>query len=284
MRQFSLGKSNAEETTTYTATVRRFEFYIAFLARRLHFSYIDLLHFHLQDCIAQQDAILKDYEDVISRLATGNDTAVDLKLKPSTYGPISHRLRKARLKELRLTVRRKESEMRAIRREILAVRAGKRDSLLLASRPSSNAMETEESNINEEEETDTQDTQSTTKEKLQMLVSKLSGMKMAKPFLHPVSAEQVPSYASIIKNPMDLGTISSQIEDGTITTPYQCLRAILLMCKNGAVFNPPGTEMHNTSNKIRDTAVSEAEAIFGSGSNEGTSESGRPSRSRSKHL
>jgi len=189
---------------------------------------------------------------------------VDLKLKPTTYAPISHSLRKIRLKELRASIRRKEAEIRATRREVEAVRSGKRDDALIRSRSTALAALTRSDDKSvKEEDVSADDKGESVKQKLLTLLENISSMKFATPFRTPVLPEEVPTYATIIRKPMDLSTITSQVEDGTITTRYQVMKAIMLLCKNATTFNPPDTEFHNSAIKLRDHAIHEADAIFG---------------------
>jgi hypothetical protein len=249
-----------------------------------HFSLLTSLSdepksFQPKECVAQQDKLIKDYEDVLKKLLAPNETMVDLKLKPSAYAPISANLRKERLKELRKTIRRRESEIRAVRREIEAVRKGERDGRLNEVRAAMLGIEVEEAMKVEVESTVTSDKM---KEKMLMLTSKLIASKISKPFRLPVSAEAVPTYATIIKKPMDLGTITAQIEDGTIQTRFQLVSSILLMCKNATTFNPPGTDLHAMALKLHDLTLQEADTIFGPTKTAGGKE--RTTRSRASKI
>lgn len=218
------------------------------------------LSFGAQECISQQDKLLKDYEDVLKKISGSNEQVVDLKLKPTTYAPISHSLRKLRLRELRASIRRKEAEIRATRREIEAVRGGKRDEKLIRYRTAALEAAKDDKHVQEESG---EETAETTKQKLLTLLENVSGMKFAKPFRLPVSPEEVPTYASIIRNPTDLTAIKTHVEEGTISTRYQLMKAIMVLCKNATTFNPPDTEFYNSAIKLRDYAIHEADSIFG---------------------
>lgn len=50
-------------------------------------------------------------------------------------------------------------------------------------------------------------------------INTVSRMGSAKPFLEPVSEEEVPDYPLIIKHPMDLGTIRANIRNGVYAAP-----------------------------------------------------------------
>ena len=193
-------------------------------------------------------------------MSGSNEKLVDLKLKPMTYAPISQSLRKLRLKELRASIRRKEAEIRATRREIEAVRGGKRDAQLIQYR--SEALEAvKEEKVTQEE--NGEETKDAIKQKLLTLVENVSAMKFAKPFRSPVMPEEVPTYAAIIRKPTDLGAIKVQVEDGTIASRYELMKAMMLLCKNAMTFNPPDTEFYNHAMKLRDYAIHEADALFG---------------------
>lgn len=189
-----------------------------------------------------------------------SETAVDLKLKPSTYSHISSSLRRLRLKELRNTIKSQEADIRRIRREIQAVRGGQRDSTFAQVRATALGVTVDEMHANDAEESKSG---AELKAKLLELLEKLSSSKPAKPFLEPVKAEDVPTYHTIIKKPLDLGTITSQIENGTLATRYEVMFCVMLMCKNAMTFNAPGTEIYNTANRLKELAIEEADAIFG---------------------
>lgn len=185
---------------------------------------------------------------------------MDLKLKPTTYSHISSSLRRLRLKELRNTIKDKEADIRRLRREIKAVRGGERDATFAQVRATALGATVDEMRENDAEESKNS---AELKSKLLELLQKLSSSKPAKPFLEPVKAEDVPTYHTIIKKPLDLGTITSQIEDGTLATRYEVMFCLMLMCKNAMTFNPPGTEIYATANKLRELAIEEADALFG---------------------
>ena len=169
-------------------------------------------------------------------------------------------MRKLRLRELRNTIKNKEAEIRHLRREISAVRNGERDSTFDQVRASAIGVEIDEMKKKDEEESQKKEEE---KEKLLQLLQKLSSSKLAKPFLEPVKAEEVPTYHTIIKKPLDLATITAQVEDGTLDSRYQTMFFIMLMCKNAMTFNAPGTDIYSTANKLRELAIEEADTIFG---------------------
>lgn len=60
-------------------------------------------------------------------------------------------------------------------------------------------------------------------------ITAVSRMSSARPFLEPVSEEEVPDYPLIIKNPMDLGTVRERIRSGTYATPGHAWQDVQLV-------------------------------------------------------
>ena len=50
------------------------------------------------------------------------------------------------------------------------------------------------------------------------MLSQLSALKKAGPFLAPVTEQEAPGYLSVIQRPMDLGTIQDQLADGAYSS------------------------------------------------------------------
>lgn len=227
----------------------------------------------------QHERLLSDYEETVKKITGSNDTISEMKQKPTTYAIISANLRKLRLKELREKIRRNESEIREIRREILAVRSGKRDERLLEVRARILGVETDEAS---KEDVDPEMTADAMKEKLLLLANKISNAKIAKVFRNPVSPEDVPNYTTIIKTPMDLSAILAKIEDGTIINRFQLVSAILLVCKNACTFNAPDTDIYNNALKLQEMTLDEADSIFGPAKTAGDNE--RTTRSKASRM
>ncbi|KAI8849264.1 Bromodomain-containing protein [Chytridium lagenaria] len=72
------------------------------------------------------------------------------------------------------------------------------------------------------------------------------------PFLVPVDHEklQIPTYPLIVKNPMDLGTISKRLDNGHYSTVAECEADVRLMFGNCRLFNQPGTEVFEMGRKL----------------------------------
>ena len=227
----------------------------------------------------QHERLLSDYEETVKKITGSNDTISEMKQKPTTYAIISANLRKLRLKELREKIRRNESEIREIRKEILAVRGGKRDERLLEVRARILGVEIDEAS---KEEVDPEMTADAMKEKLLLLANKISNAKIAKVFRNPVLPEDVPNYTTIIKTPMDFSAVLARIEDGTIINRFQLVSAILLICKNACTFNAPDTDIHNNALKLQEMTLEEADSIFGPVKTAGDNE--RTTRSKASRM
>lgn len=79
---------------------------------------------------------------------------------------------------------------------------------------------------------------------------------IAYPFLQPVDpvAQGVPNYFEIVKEPMDLSTISNKLRDGVYEGAEDFEADIRLMFKNCYLFNPEGTPVSELGHRL--------EAIF----------------------
>lgn len=63
----------------------------------------------------------------------------------------------------------------------------------------------------------------------------------------------IPDYYTVIKNPMDLGTIKSKISSGAYSSPLEFMADVRLTFKNAMVYNPQGSDayiMADTLNKF----------------------------------
>jgi Bromodomain/Homeobox KN domain len=84
-------------------------------------------------------------------------------------------------------------------------------------------------------------------------------------FKHPVDTALIPAYSAVIKNPMDLGTVASQIDDGTyLQKPTDngleaALSAIVqdveLVWRNCFTFNFPGSAIYRMAEVQRKATV-----------------------------
>ncbi|EKX45141.1 hypothetical protein GUITHDRAFT_108789 [Guillardia theta CCMP2712] len=65
-------------------------------------------------------------------------------------------------------------------------------------------------------------------------------------FNEPVDAEKLglPDYHIVIKRPMDLGTVKSNLEKGVLANPQQFKDDVLLVFRNAMTYNPEGHDVH----------------------------------------
>jgi hypothetical protein len=59
------------------------------------------------------------------------------------------------------------------------------------------------------------------------------------PFRDPVSLEDVPDYALIVNEPIDLKTIEKKLGNIEYTDKQQLVEDILRVCKNSRLYNQP---------------------------------------------
>ncbi|KAJ7611016.1 hypothetical protein FB45DRAFT_329816 [Roridomyces roridus] len=78
-------------------------------------------------------------------------------------------------------------------------------------------------------------------------LKKLQANKHAKIFLHPVDPlrDHAPNYFDVIKDPIDLGTMSHKLEQGKYADRFAFQADFGLMMSNAKAYNPVGTYAHN---------------------------------------
>jgi len=89
----------------------------------------------------------------------------------------------------------------------------------------------------------------------------LSSNKISIPFRDPVQEKHAPNYHEIIKNPMDLSTIQTKLEQGQLLTPYEFHQDLLLICKNAVQYNPRGSDLEELAKEFRGMINSEMNPI-----------------------
>ena len=99
----------------------------------------------------------------------------------------------------------------------------------------------------------------------QSLLKILKNMKKDKKagvFLHPVDpvALNIPDYTSIIKHPIDLGTISDRMDSGYYRDPDSVISDIRMVWRNAFVYNKPE---HFVSQNARDMSIKFETALLG---------------------
>ena len=83
---------------------------------------------------------------------------------------------------------------------------------------------------------------------------KLMNHKWASPFLHPVDpvALHIPDYFSIIKNPMDFGTIYARLLDGSLATEAEYLELVRRVFDNAILYNKPSDDVAVMAHTLSD--------------------------------
>jgi bromodomain-containing protein 3 len=78
--------------------------------------------------------------------------------------------------------------------------------------------------------------------------------KWAWVFNEPVNAEELgcTDYYTIIKNPMDLGTVKKKLEEGQYTSPEQFAEDVRLIWANAKLYNPPGNDVHHMATSLEE--------------------------------
>jgi hypothetical protein len=75
----------------------------------------------------------------------------------------------------------------------------------------------------------------------------------AGPFLEPVDWQtyHLYDYPQLIKNPMDLGTILTNLEAGKFSTPDQVAKDVRLVWRNAMIYNRPDSDIYVTADKLK---------------------------------
>lgn len=87
------------------------------------------------------------------------------------------------------------------------------------------------------------------------LLKKLMGHKHAWVFNKPVDAEDwgILDYYTIIKKPMDLGTVKKKLESGYYTSPTGMADDVRLTFSNAMTYNPPGNDVYAMASTLGST-------------------------------
>lgn len=80
----------------------------------------------------------------------------------------------------------------------------------------------------------------------EVLLKKLMSHEYAWVFNTPVDEKElnIPDYYTVIKHPMDLGTIKSKLASGAYSSPLDFLADVKLTFSNAMTYNPPGNDVH----------------------------------------
>jgi len=86
----------------------------------------------------------------------------------------------------------------------------------------------------------------------QILDSIMKNTKRSKWFLNPVNpkAENLPDYFTVIKNPMDLGTIKTRLLNSYYDDAHQFADSVRLTFDNAMKYNPVGSLPHDDASKL----------------------------------
>ena len=82
------------------------------------------------------------------------------------------------------------------------------------------------------------------------LLSSLQNSTNAWPFLQPVNKDEVLDYYEVIKQPMDLSTMETKLEQDQYETPEDFVRDALLVYNNCRRYNSETTPYHKAATKL----------------------------------
>ncbi|KAF4367654.1 hypothetical protein G4B88_001406 [Cannabis sativa] len=84
------------------------------------------------------------------------------------------------------------------------------------------------------------------------LLKRLMNHRFGWAFNNPVDvvSMNIPDYFTVIKHPMDLGTINSKIASGSYSNPMEFYADVRLTFTNAMTYNPPGNLYHTMANNI----------------------------------
>lgn len=85
---------------------------------------------------------------------------------------------------------------------------------------------------------------------LMHLLSALQNSTNAWPFLQPVNKDEVQDYYDVIKQPMDLSTMETKLEQDAYETPEDFVRDVMLVCNNCRRYNSETTPYHKAASKL----------------------------------
>ncbi|XP_050380146.1 transcription factor GTE8-like isoform X2 [Argentina anserina] len=84
------------------------------------------------------------------------------------------------------------------------------------------------------------------------LLQRLMTQKISNPFNKPVDivALKIPDYFTIIKHPMDLGTIQKKLTSGSYSSPYEFAADVRLTFTNAMTYNPRDNIVHMWADEL----------------------------------
>ncbi|CAH8330605.1 unnamed protein product [Eruca vesicaria subsp. sativa] len=86
----------------------------------------------------------------------------------------------------------------------------------------------------------------------QTLLDRLWSHKLGFPFRIPVDPVllNIPDYFTVVKHPMDLGTIRSRLRNGEYSSPLDFAEDVRLTFSNSMAYNPPGNQYHKMARDL----------------------------------
>jgi hypothetical protein len=83
-------------------------------------------------------------------------------------------------------------------------------------------------------------------EKCKMLLDNMRSHQFGWVFNEPVDVVKlsIPDYFTVIKHPMDLGTVRSKMASGEYASPFEFAADVRLTFSNAMTYNPPGNDVH----------------------------------------
>ncbi|KAJ1475073.1 Bromodomain-containing protein [Baffinella frigidus] len=90
--------------------------------------------------------------------------------------------------------------------------------------------------------------------KCQTMLKSLTAHKHGWVFMEPVDPIklQIPDYLDVIKRPMDLGTVKTNLSAGQIHTPEQFKDDVMLTFANAMRYNPAAHDVHVMAKTLSD--------------------------------
>lgn len=79
---------------------------------------------------------------------------------------------------------------------------------------------------------------------IQRLLDDIAKHRCAWPFMRPVRPAEAPDYFTIIKNPIDVGRIKSNLNMGKYTSDYEVMKDIQLIFENCDIYNARNSETY----------------------------------------
>jgi histone acetyltransferase len=95
---------------------------------------------------------------------------------------------------------------------------------------------------------------------MRALLSKLAARDIAEAFRAPVDAAAVPDYYTVVRDPMDLGTMAARLEAGVYVTLELFLADLRRIWSNARLYNAPETVFYKDACALEEAAEGEVYA------------------------